>query len=48
MFFVGDVRRVLMIRGSHLWNAWVRDVTARLEGSWLIRDRRHILLGGIV
>ncbi len=39
MLFVGDVRRALLIRGSHRWNAWVRDVTARLEGSWLIRSQ---------
>jgi hypothetical protein len=27
---VGRIRRLIMIRGTHRWNAWVRDVTARL------------------
>ena len=38
MFFIGTIRRLLFIRGAHRWNAWVRDVTARLEGIWLIRS----------
>ncbi len=25
------LRKVLLIRGSWKWNAWVRDITARLE-----------------
>jgi len=28
-----------MIRGTWKWNGWVRDITARLEGTWLIRSR---------
>lgn len=31
MFFIGSVRRILFIRGSHSWNAYVRDVTAWME-----------------
>jgi hypothetical protein len=38
MFTIGRVRTALMLPGSWRWNAWVRDVTARLEGSWLIRS----------
>ena len=26
------LRLLLIVPGSHPWNAWVRDVTARLEG----------------
>ncbi len=40
MFFIGSVRRFLFIRGEHRWNAWVRDVTAKLEGSWLISSSK--------
>jgi hypothetical protein len=29
--YIGKIRRLLMIKGTHKWNAWVRDVTARLE-----------------
>ncbi len=25
------LRKRLLIRGSHRWNAWVRDMTARIE-----------------
>ena len=28
---IGTVRRVLMIKGNWKWNAWVRDITAKLE-----------------
>ncbi len=28
---IGPLRRFLMIKGSWKWNAWVRDITARLE-----------------
>lgn len=41
MFKIGTVRHFFMIGGfggSWKWNAWVRDVTARLEGGWLIRS----------
>jgi hypothetical protein len=40
MFFIGDLRYALFVswpRQSR-WNAWVRDITAKLEGSWLIRS----------
>ena len=40
MFFIGTVRRSLMIKGTWKWNALVRDITARLEGTWLIRSKR--------
>lgn len=40
MFFIGDIRRALLISGSWKWNAWVRDYTAKLEGSWLIRSQK--------
>lgn len=38
MFFIGDVRGLLLVRGTHKWNAIVRDLTAKLEGTWLIRS----------
>ena len=38
MLTIGRVRRLLLIPGTWRWNAWVRDVTARLEGGWLIRS----------
>jgi len=39
MFFIGSVRRFLFVKGTHKWNAWVRDVTAWLEikTPWFIR-----------
>jgi hypothetical protein len=38
MFFIGDVRRFFFVRGTSKWNAVVRDITAKIEGSWLIRS----------
>ncbi len=38
MFFIGTFRRSLFFRGTHKWNAWVRDITAKFEGTWLIRS----------
>ena len=38
MFFIGTVRRFLFVKGTHKWNAWVRDITAKLEGTWFIRS----------
>ena len=38
MIFIGTARRFLLIKGSHKWNAWVRDWTAMLESTWLISD----------
>ena len=32
MIFIGTARRFLFIKGTHKLNAWVRDVTAKLEG----------------
>lgn len=40
MFFIGDLRRFLFIRGTHKWNGWVRGVTAQLEGTWLVRSEK--------
>ena len=40
MVFIGTLRRALFIRGEHKWNAWVRDITARLEGTILVRSDR--------
>ncbi len=41
MFFIGDLRRFLMIPFSCKWNAWVRDITAKHEGNWLIRSKKN-------
>lgn len=38
MIHIGRARRLLMLALPCRWNAWVRDVTARLEGTWLIRS----------
>jgi len=40
MFFIGDVRRWFFLGFQCKWNAWVRDITAKLEGSWLIRSNQ--------
>jgi hypothetical protein len=40
MFFIGDVRRFCIIRGTWRWNAWVRDITAKIEGGFLIRSKQ--------
>lgn len=40
MFFIGSVRRFLFVPGESRWNAFVRDFTAKLEGTWLIRGTR--------
>ena len=40
MFFIGDLRRFLMLKGIWKWNAIVRDTTAKLEGTWLIRSKK--------
>ena len=40
MFFIGSVRRLLMIKGTHKWNGWIRDLTAKLEATPLIRSKR--------
>lgn len=39
MFFIGSLRIFLMMPFSCKWNAWVRDITAKYEGSWLIRSK---------
>lgn len=41
MFFIGDIRRFLFVPWKSKWNAWVRDVTAKADGSWLIRNRKE-------
>ncbi len=38
LFFIGDARRFLFVPWVSWWNAWMRDITAKLEGSWLIRS----------
>lgn len=38
MFFIGDLRRFLFTPYDSRWNSWVRDITASLEGSFLIRS----------
>ena len=45
MFFLGNVRRFLFIKGTYLWNAWVRDITAWLEihTPWLIGSKEIYL-----
>lgn len=40
MFFIGTVRRLFFLSGSWKWNALVRDITADLEGTWLIRSEK--------
>lgn len=40
MIFIGTIRYALFIPGNHRWNAWVRDITAKLEGTFLIRSER--------
>jgi hypothetical protein len=38
MIFIGDLRRLLFVKGNHKWNAYVRDITAWLEihANWLV------------
>ena len=36
MFFIGTIRRFLFMPFSCTWNSWVRDITAKLEGTFLI------------
>jgi hypothetical protein len=38
MISIGTLRRALLLPWASRWNAWVRDVTARLEGGWLVRS----------
>jgi hypothetical protein len=38
MIYIGTARRLLMIPGTWSWNALVLDITAKLEGSFLIRS----------
>ena len=28
---IGTIRKLLLIKGEHLWNSWIRDITAKLE-----------------
>lgn len=34
--FIGNLRYVLLLPWSSRWNAFIRDITAKHEGSWLI------------
>lgn len=38
MIFIGTLRRALFVPWDSRWNAWVRDATAKLEGTWLVRQ----------
>ncbi len=38
MFFIGNVRRFLFVPWNSRWNAFVRDITAKLEGTRLVRS----------
>jgi hypothetical protein len=40
LFFIGSARRFLFVPWNSWWNAFVRDVTAKMENSWLIRSGR--------
>ncbi len=40
LFFIGSLRRFMFVTGTHWWNGFVRDITAKLEGSWLIRSTK--------
>lgn len=40
MLFIGDLRRFLGVPWNSWWNAFVRDATAKLEGSWLVRSKK--------
>jgi len=40
MFFIGSLRRFLFVPWVSRWNAWVRDTTAKFEGTWLIRSSK--------
>ncbi len=40
LFFIGDFRRFFFVNGTHWWNGFLRDVTAKWEGSWLIRSSK--------
>ena len=41
MFFIGSVRRFLFVSYPCKWNSWVRSITAKLEGTWLIRSDKE-------
>lgn len=45
MFFIGNLRRFLFMPFSCEWNALVRDITAKYEGTWLIRSSQKKLKG---
>ncbi len=40
MIFIGSVRRFFFMSFSCKWNMWIRDITAKLEGTWLIRSKK--------
>lgn len=42
MFFIGNVRRFFFMPFNCKWNAWVRDMTAKFEGTWLIRSNKEL------
>jgi hypothetical protein len=40
MIFIGKLRGWLLLNRSCRWNAWVREFTAKLDGTWLVRSQR--------
>jgi len=40
MIFIGDIRKFLLMPFSCKWNGLVRDITAKYEGTWLIRSKK--------
>lgn len=41
LFFIGDLRYFLFVPWKSRWNGFVRDITAKLEGTWLIRSKKE-------
>ena len=40
MIFIGYLRSFLLMPFPCKWNAFIRDITAKYEGSFLIRSRK--------
>ena len=41
IFFIGSLRKFFMMPFSCKWNAWVKDITAKYDGTWLIRNKNN-------
>jgi|GEM_PF-5715634 len=39
MLTIAQARKLLLMPFPCRWNAWIRDVTAKIEGGWLIRKQ---------